>query len=114
MKKDIPMKKTPQHSLLVFLIQTSTLFAQQTSRGSSSAKNAPSLYLANMQKVSRLTGTPLEGENIPSPNNTAQDYDVGGTDLGIFWKMDSSRVGIFFGDTNGKTFVADKGGGNGN
>ncbi|RZJ83720.1 MAG: DUF4185 domain-containing protein [Chryseobacterium sp.] len=68
------------------------------------------LQLSNVTKVARLTGTPLETENLPSPNNTAKAYDVGGTDLGIFWQMKGSKVGIFFGDTHGREFVAEKGG----
>ncbi|RDC57855.1 DUF4185 domain-containing protein [Pedobacter chinensis] len=74
------------------------------------------LQLNNIQKISRLTGTPLKGEQLPSPNNTAEQYDVGGTDLGIFWQMEGSKVGIFFGDTHGREFIAEKdgkGGGNG-
>ena len=99
--------------LSVTFISPSIIIAQTTTQKSSGAKNERSLYLNNLQQVSRLTGIPLKGENFPSPNNTAENFDVGGTDLGIFWKMDSSRVGIFFGDTNGKGFVAEKGGGNG-
>lgn len=79
-------------------------------------KSNRELLLKNIQKVSRLTGTPLSGEELPSPNNTAQRYDVGGTDLGIFWQMSGSKVGIFFGDTHGSAFIAEKdgkGGGNG-
>lgn len=74
------------------------------------------LQLTNVQKVSRLTGAPLKGELLPSPNQTVEQYDVGGTDLGIFWQMKGSKVGIFFGDTHGRAFIAEKdgkGGGNG-
>jgi hypothetical protein len=99
--------------LLGSLLSKSTAVAQKTSL-QSSGRGENSLYLNNLQQVSRLTGNPLKGENFPSPNKTAENFDVGGTDLGIFWKMDSSRVGIFFGDTNGKGFVAEKGGGGGN
>lgn len=87
-----------------------------TSGSLAQTNNLKSLQLTHVQKVSRLTGKPLKGEQLPSPNQTDQQYDVGGTDLGIFWQMKGSKVGIFFGDTHGKEFIAEKdgkGGGNG-
>jgi hypothetical protein len=99
--------------LFVFFLLTSTIFTQNLIRKSLGAKNEQSLFLNNLKQVARLTGNPLKGENFPSPNNTAENFDVGGTDLGILWEMNRSQVGIFFGDTNGKNFVAGKGGGNG-
>lgn len=60
------------------------------------------LVVTKATKVARITGKPVAGETIPSPNNTARDYDIGGTDLGIYWKMDEDKVGILFGDTFGK------------
>ncbi len=71
------------------------------------------LHLRNLRQIARLTGSPLKDEITPYDNHTMEKYDVGGTDLGIFWQMDTSHVGIFFGDTNGKGFIAGKGGGNG-
>lgn len=72
------------------------------------------LVLSNVKQIARVTGTPLPGEAIASPNSTAEQFDVAGTDLGIMWALDQSRIGIFFGDTNGAGFVAsEKGGGNG-
>jgi hypothetical protein len=76
----------------------------------------PGIRLSNIKAISRITGDSLNGEAFPSPNNTAAIYDVGGTDLGIIWVMNGNRIGLFFGDTNGKDFVPgkdDKGGGNG-
>ncbi|MCU7694583.1 DUF4185 domain-containing protein [Haoranjiania flava] len=72
-----------------------------------------SIQMINLVRIARVTGTPLPGENFPSSNNTAVKYDVGGTDLGIMWHMSGDKTGIFFGDTNGRDFVAGKGGGNG-
>ena len=60
------------------------------------------LTVIRATKVARITGKPIAGEDIPSPNNTARDYDIGGTDLGIFWKMEEGKVGILFGDTYGR------------
>ncbi len=51
-----------------------------------------------------MTGQPVPGETIPSPNNTPINYNIGGTDLGIFWKMSDNKVGILFGDTYGKAW----------
>jgi hypothetical protein len=76
--------------------------------------NENNLNLSNVKMISRVTGAPLPGESLLSPNRTAEKYDVAGTDLGIFWAIDKSHVGIFFGDTNGAGFVVgEKGGGNG-
>lgn len=60
------------------------------------------LSVTKVTKIARITGKPVTGETILSPNNTARDYDIGGTDLGIYWKMDDEKVGILFGDTYGK------------
>ena len=60
------------------------------------------LAVTRVTKVARTTGYPKSGEKFPSPNNTPEDYDIGGTDLGIFWKMEEGKVGILFGDTFGK------------
>lgn len=62
------------------------------------------LTVIRATKVARITGKPIAGEDIPSPNNTARDYDIGGTDLGIFWKMEEGKVGILFGDTYGRNW----------
>ncbi|UKT64966.1 DUF4185 domain-containing protein [Pedobacter mucosus] len=96
-------------SINLFWLTTALLFSFGYT-GSSQTNSTEGLQLSNVQKVSRLTGTPLKGEQLPSPNNTAEKYDVGGTDLGIFWQMKGKKVGIFFGDTHGREFIAEKGG----
>ena len=63
------------------------------------------LTVIRVTKVARMTGKPVAGEDIPSPNNTGRDYDVGGTDLGIYWKMGEGKVGILFGDTFGRDWA---------
>lgn len=73
----------------------------------------PGITLTNIKEIARVTGDPMEGETIPSPNNTGADYDFYATDLGIMWHMGGKRIGMFFGDSNGAGFVAGKGGGNG-
>jgi hypothetical protein len=104
-------------SLLLLICISSRPFhlsAQQSGKKSTGETIHTGIQLSNVKQIARLTGVPLPGESIPSPNNTAADYDVGGTDLGIMWQMGGSRIGIFFGDTNGKDFKqVDKGGGNG-
>ncbi len=52
--------------------------------------------------VSRMTGATPAGENYPNPNRTDLWYNVGGTDLGIYWRMGGDKVGIVFGDTYGR------------
>ena len=76
-------------------------------------KDAKVLTVTNVRKVARVTGEPLPGERLYSPNNTGADFDVYGTDLGIMWKMGVQKVGLFFGDTSGKGFEVNKNGGNG-
>lgn len=101
---------------LAFLVLTVLLPASSISQSNIDAnpiiKNEE-IELGNVKIISRVTGKSLPGEDFPSPNKTAENYDVGGTDLGIFWALDSTRVGIFFGDTNGKDFEPGKNGGNG-
>src|SRR5690606_33544369 len=68
----------------------------------------------DLTRVARATGKSLAGETFPNPNRTDERYDVGCTDLGIMWEMGNGDVGVFFGDTDGKTFVpSPNGGGNG-
>lgn len=76
---------------------------------------SPGIRAYNLKTICRVTGESLPDENFPNSNNTGADYDVFGTDLGIMWHMNSNKVGIFFGDTNGKGFkpFANGGGGNG-
>ena len=104
--------------LFVFALAISlptVLFSQNRIEKQKARSRQSGIQLSNLKQIARLTGTPVKGEVLPSPNNTAEDYDVGGTDLGIIWEMDSAHYGIFFGDTNGKDFVPSaKGGGNGN
>lgn len=72
------------------------------------------IYVSNVKQIARVTGASHPNDNgLPSPNNTCRDYDVCGTDLGIIWAMDGNKVGIFFGDTFGSTFIPYKEGGGG-
>lgn len=60
-------------------------------------------FIRNVTRIARVTGSIINGENFPSPNNTATKWNVGGTDLGIIWEMQPGKYGIFFGDTLGMT-----------
>jgi hypothetical protein len=62
-------------------------------------------FIRNVTRIARVTGNPMIGENIPSPNNTAVKWNVGGTDLGIIWEMQPGKYGLFFGDTYGRDFT---------
>lgn len=70
-------------------------------------KNSKPLEYQNTICLARVTGMPLSDEDFASPNNTARDYDMGGTDLGIVWEMDEGKYGILFGDTYGADFSYD-------
>lgn len=85
-----------------------------TARPDDSKKtNDKKLILTNVRTVARVTGEALPGETLRNPNRTGPDFDVYGTDLGIMWHIGGKRIGLFFGDTYGKGFVAGKNGGNG-
>ena len=60
------------------------------------------LKVTKATRIARITGRPVAGETILSPNNTAEDYNIGGTDLGIYWRLGGDKVGILFGDTYGR------------
>jgi hypothetical protein len=62
------------------------------------------LVVKKITRIARITGHPISGEGLPSPNKTDQVWDVGGCDLGIIWEMDPGKYGIFFGDTFGGDF----------
>ena len=107
-----PGKILDQIFFILIVLLPAVAFAQAQSKQTTDTAKQPGIYLSNLKQIARVTGTPLEGETYPSPSNTPA-FDVDGTDLGIFWEMDSGRVGIFFGDTYGRGFIAGKGGGNG-
>ena len=60
------------------------------------------LKVTDAMKIARLTGNSTAGEILPNPNQTAEHYNIGGSDLGIYWKMGEDKVGILFGDTYGR------------
>ncbi|WP_029904866.1 DUF4185 domain-containing protein [Prevotella sp. 10(H)] len=76
--------------------------------GLSQNRKKLNLKIKKVEQVARVTGTPVQGDNLPSPNNTTDMYDVGGTDLGIVWEMEKGKYGIFMGDTYGKGFIPDQ------
>ena len=44
--------------------------------------------------IARLTGMPLPEEEFMSPNGTVQQWNIGGTDLGIIWEQAPGKYGI--------------------
>ncbi|WP_202887061.1 DUF4185 domain-containing protein [Cohnella zeiphila] len=50
--------------------------------------------------IARVTGATPAGETLPNPNQTAVNYNVGGTDLGIIWDKGGGQYFVAFGDTN--------------
>ncbi|MBQ4278456.1 MAG: DUF4185 domain-containing protein [Rikenellaceae bacterium] len=62
----------------------------------------PSVYPTGAAIVSRMTGATPAGESYPNPNQTHTRYNIGGSDLGIYWRMGGNKVGILFGDTYGR------------
>ena len=68
------------------------------------------IYPANPIKIARVTGNSLPDEKTPNPNQTAKNYDLGGTDLGIMWAMGHGKIGLFFGDSFGSDWTMDDNG----
>src|SRR5690606_30213337 len=66
-------------------------------------------FIRSVNRIARVTGRPMAGEAFPSPNHTATDWNVGGTDLGIVWELKPGAYGIFFGDTYGYDFTPNPG-----
>ena len=62
------------------------------------------ISIKQVTRVARVTGSPVAGEDFPSPNRTTEKWDVGGTDLGIVWEIRPGKYGIFLGDTYGRAF----------
>lgn len=70
----------------------------------------PALLPYHVERVARVTGVTAKNERLSNPNRTAVRYNVGGTDLGIAWRMGNGAVGLFFGDTYGRDFRPGTGG----
>ena len=69
-----------------------------------SIDNRWGFFIREVKRIARVTGSPMMGETLLNPNNTALDWNVGGTDLGIIWEMQPGQYGVFFGDTFGRDF----------
>lgn len=61
------------------------------------------LIATKAKKVARVTGPTLEGETIPNPNQTHENWALRATDLGIIWDAttnpENQKVMIAFGDS---------------
>lgn len=66
--------------------------------------NRKGMFINQVTRIARITGVPMIGETLPSPNQTAEKWNVGGTDLGIIWELTPGKYGMFFGDTFGADF----------
>ncbi|MCC3375383.1 DUF4185 domain-containing protein [Cohnella sp. REN36] len=64
-------------------------------------------------KVARVTGATPAGETLPNPNQTASQYQVEGTDLGILWDKGGGEIFALFGDTFGPGWCGNGGCGGG-
>lgn len=71
------------------------------------------LSFSRANYVARVTGdvSASKSEDFPNSNNTAEDFNIGATDLGIIWQMANGEYGIFFGDTYGRNHFKDMGDG---
>lgn len=71
------------------------------------------IVLRDEGMLARVTGASAEGETLPNPNRTHENYSLGGTDLGIIWEISEGKYGVFFGDSYGPDFAPSPGGGPG-
>ena len=62
--------------------------------------SASALTPTGTTMIARVTGATPAGETMPNPNQTAANYNVGGTDLGIIWDKGGGQYFVAFGDTN--------------
>ncbi|MGP4079227.1 DUF4185 domain-containing protein [Pseudalkalibacillus sp. R45] len=95
------MKKIKSISFVVLsFILIVTIAVPTTAR---SEQGSTGLVATKAKKIARVTGVTLEGETIPNPNQTPENYGVRATDLGIIWDAttdpDQKKVMLAFGDT---------------
>jgi hypothetical protein len=96
-------------TILVSLVMTSIALpsladtTNSTTNATSSTSDSFELIGTKATKVARVTGKTLDGETIPNPNNTPQNYDFYGGDLGIIWdattNVSDPKMMISFGDS---------------
>ncbi|WP_129716055.1 DUF4185 domain-containing protein [Pedobacter sp. SYP-B3415] len=85
------------HRLVTYVFLLMTVFSSTELRAGQSDT-------IRVTRISRVTGNSINGERFPNPNNTAARFDLGGTDLGIAWRMGDGKVGLWFGDSYGTEF----------
>lgn len=73
------------------------------------------LTATKAEMVARVTGESLPGEVLPDPNQTAKNWNLNATDLGVVWDAttdpDYPKVMIAFGDSYDSGWVGNGGGG---
>jgi hypothetical protein len=73
------------------------------------AGSAGAVTPTSVAKISRVTGATPAGETLPNPNQTATNYAVYGTDLGIMWDKGGGEIFVLFGDTFGASWCGNGG-----
>ncbi|WP_300599305.1 DUF4185 domain-containing protein [Niabella sp.] len=94
-----------QRLIFILLLQVITGIPEHKNSG-----RPPEVVPYKVERIARVTGATGVHETLPNPNRTDLHYNVGGTDLGIAWKMGNGAVGLFFGDTYGRDFRPGAGG----
>src|SRR5690606_4630213 len=69
--------------------------------GIAQTANSGTLKVGKVIPIARITGKSLPSDTIPNSNRTVERWDIGGTDLGIAWRMGNGHTGLWFGDTYG-------------
>lgn len=88
-----------------FIVTAYTIKGNASRNVTINVDNRWGFVIRKVERIARVTGRPMEVEKFYNPNNTAVDWNVGGTDLGIVWEMNPGEYGIFFGDTFGRDFT---------
>ncbi|TKC15412.1 DUF4185 domain-containing protein [Robertmurraya kyonggiensis] len=107
--------------LLVVSITIPSLAQTQSNLTTASDTAEPTesfeLVASKAQKIARVTGRTLEGETIPNPSNTPENYGLTATDLGIVWDAttdpEHKKVMVAFGDSYDDGWGGFGGGGTG-
>lgn len=76
------------------------LLAVTMAVGTMTVGSAAALTPTGTTMIARVIGATPVGETMPNPNQTAANYNVGGTDLGIVWDKGGGQYFVAFGDTN--------------
>src|SRR5690606_18885322 len=99
--------RTAGNLLLLFILMLGSF------SGMAQTAKPRAVQVGKVIPIARITGKSLPSDTIPNSNRTVERWDIGGTDLGIAWRMGNGRTGLWFGDTYGADWKVSPEGGPG-